>query len=53
MSGLGYPDPIDQYANDIFYRKCSLLMYMIESKTQESKMDQILRKMFVEAYESN
>jgi len=41
LLGLGCPDPADQVASDIFYRKCGLIMQMIELKIREH-LDTIL-----------
>ena len=46
--GLGYPSPADQQASDIFYRKCGLVMHIIELKIGEY-LDTVLREMFQEA----
>lgn len=48
LRGLGCPDPADQIANDIFYRKCGLVMQMIELKIGEL-LDTILKEMYQEA----
>ena len=53
MQSLGPAHPSHQYLSDIFYRKCSLLMHMIESNIDESHLDKIFREMFHDAQENN
>jgi len=49
MYRLGCSHPQDQTLNDIFYRKCALIMHMIESNIDETNLDKILREMYQEA----
>jgi len=46
---LGCPHPAEQSLNDIFYRKCGLVMHMVESNIDESNLDKILREMYHDA----
>ena len=46
---LGYAHPAEQNLNDIFYRKCGLIMHMIESNIDESNLDKIFREMYWDA----
>ena len=39
LSRLGCPEASEQTLNDIFYRKCALVMHMIESNIDESNLD--------------
>lgn len=49
MYCVGPPHPSDSHLSDIFHKKCSLLMHMIESNIDESMLDKILREMYSEA----
>ena len=51
LKGLGCPDPSDQTASDMFYRKCGLVMQMIELKIGEL-LDTILKQMYQDAVQS-
>lgn len=48
LKGLSCPDPCDQTGSDIFYRKCGLVMQMIELKIGDL-LDSILKEMYQEA----
>ena len=52
LSRLGCSEASEQTLNDIFYRKCALIMHMIESNIDESNLDQIFREMYMEAERS-
>ena len=51
MQGLGCCHPAEQSYNDIFYRKCGLIMHMIESTIDESNLDKIFKEMYSEVIE--
>jgi hypothetical protein len=48
-NSLSPPHPNEQKLNDIFYRKCGLLMHIIESRISEQTLDKILREIYQEA----
>ena len=50
LTRLGCPEASEQTLNDIFYRKCSLFMHMIESHIDESNLDKILKEMYQLAF---
>lgn len=39
----------EQQLSDLFYRKCSLLMHMIESSIDEATLDKILKGLYADA----
>lgn len=39
----------DTFLSDIYFRKCGLLMHMIESNIDEAMLDKIFREMYQEA----
>lgn len=49
LQGFSCPHPSEQEFNDIFYRKCGLIMHMIESSIDESNLDKILRALYQDA----
>ena len=51
MKGIGCPEPCDQVTSDIFYRKSSLVMQIVELKIGEH-LDSILKEMYIEASQS-
>lgn len=52
MYRLGAPHPAELSLSDIFFRKCSLIMHMIESNIDETNLDKIFREMYFDALQS-
>lgn len=49
LKGLGCPDPTDQVTSDVFYRKCGLVMQMIELKIGDL-FDTILKQLYQKGF---
>jgi hypothetical protein len=47
-----YNCPWEQSLSDLYYRKCGLLMHMIETSIGEQTLDKIIREMYSDACES-
>ena len=52
LLGLGCPDPSDQTSSDIFFRKCGLVMQMIELKIGQY-LDPIIKEMYQDTLASH